>query len=126
MTGCRFNAKNTLPKNYLGLAEKAGAKVFPLTTVEKIEELADGSWKITAQKSTAWFGGKRTFTAGQVVMAAGTFNTQKLLKRWVWDIPSAWHLSACTSVRALASKKPIPTLVASALLVTVVNNAVAA
>ncbi|NBO09503.1 MAG: GMC family oxidoreductase, partial [Actinobacteria bacterium] len=25
MTGCRFNAKNTLPKNYLGLAEKAGA-----------------------------------------------------------------------------------------------------
>jgi len=81
MTGCRFNAKNTLPKNYLGLAEKAGAKIFPLTTVEKIEELADGSWKITTRKSTAWFGGKRTFTAGQVVVAAGTFNTQKLLHR---------------------------------------------
>ena len=81
MTGCRFNAKNTLPKNYLGLAEKAGAKVFPLTTVEKIEERPDGSWKITARKSTAWFGGKRTFTAGEVVVAAGTFNTQKLLHR---------------------------------------------
>ena len=81
MTGCRFNAKNTLPKNYLGLAEKAGTKVFPLTTVEKIEECADGSWKITARKSTAWFGGRRTFTAGQVVVAAGTYNTQKLLHR---------------------------------------------
>ena len=28
MTGCRHGAKNTLVKNYLGLAEKAGAQVF--------------------------------------------------------------------------------------------------
>ena len=27
MTGCRYGAKNTLVKNYLGLAEKAGAEV---------------------------------------------------------------------------------------------------
>ena len=81
MTGCRFNAKNTLPKNYLGLAEKAGAQVFPEQTVERIEELASGGWKITARKSGAWLGGKRTFTAGQVVVAAGTYNTQKLLHR---------------------------------------------
>ena len=33
MTGCRHGAKNTLVKNYLGLAEKAGAQVFPMTTV---------------------------------------------------------------------------------------------
>ncbi len=32
MTGCRHNAKNTLPKNYLGLAEEAGAKVFAETS----------------------------------------------------------------------------------------------
>lgn len=81
MTGCRFNAKNTLPKNYLGLAEKAGAVVFPETTVEKIQQLGDGGWKITARKSSAWLGGKRVFTAGQVVLAAGTYNTQKLLHR---------------------------------------------
>jgi len=37
MTGCRFNAKNTLPKNYLGLAEAAGAEVFPMTTVTHVE-----------------------------------------------------------------------------------------
>ena len=81
MTGCRYNAKNTLPKNYLGLAEKAGAQVFPEHTVERIEELQSSGWKITARKSGAWFGGKRTFTAGQVVVAAGTYNTQKLLHR---------------------------------------------
>lgn len=81
MTGCRFNAKNTLPKNYLGLAESAGAKVFPEHTVESIEELPSGGWKITARKSSAWFGGKRTFTAGEVVVAAGTYNTQKLLHK---------------------------------------------
>jgi len=85
MTGCRHNAKNTLPKNYLGLAEKAGAKVFSEHTVVKTEQLADGSWRITARKSSAWFGGKRTFTASQVVVAAGTYNTQKLLHKMKLD-----------------------------------------
>ena len=81
MTGCRHNAKNTLPKNYLGLAEKAGAKVFPEHTVTKVAQLSDGSWLITARKSGAWFGGNRRFTAAQVVVAAGTYNTQKLLHK---------------------------------------------
>jgi cholesterol oxidase len=85
MTGCRHNAKNTLPKNYLGLAEKAGAKVFPEHTVIKTEQLSDGSWNITARKSSAWFGGKRTFTASQVVVAAGTYNTQKLMHKMKSD-----------------------------------------
>ncbi len=81
MTGCRFNAKNTLPKNYLGLAEKAGAQVFAETTVERIEQLTNGGWKITARKSSSWFGKKKVFTAADVVVAAGTYNTQKLLHR---------------------------------------------
>ena len=60
------------------LAEKVGAKIFPLTTVTKIEEI-DHGWRITTRKSTSWFGKKKTFTASQVVMGAGTYNTQKLL-----------------------------------------------
>ena len=36
MTGCRHNAKNTLVKNYLHLAEQAGAVVHPLTTVTRV------------------------------------------------------------------------------------------
>ena len=81
MTGCQHNAKNTLPKNYLGLAESAGAMVFPEHTVTKVEQLADGSWVVTARKSSAWFGKKRRFTAANVVIAAGTYNTQKLLHK---------------------------------------------
>ena len=81
MTGCRFNAKNTLPKNYLGLAEKAGVEVFPELTVERFEELSGGLWKISARKSSAWFGSKEVFFAKEVVLAAGTYNTQKLLHR---------------------------------------------
>ncbi len=36
MTGCRYGAKNTLVKNYLGLAESAGAQVHPMTTVTEL------------------------------------------------------------------------------------------
>lgn len=81
MTGCPNNAKNTLPKNYLGLAEAAGATVFPLTTAIKLEEQTDSSWVVHATRSTSWLGGERIFTAREVVVAAGTYNTQKLLHR---------------------------------------------
>ncbi len=87
MTGCRYNAKNTLPKNYLGLAESAGVKVFPLTTVKSFAPLAGNNWKIQTVKSGRWFGGKKIFTANQVVLAAGTYNTQKLLHRMRDDGP---------------------------------------
>jgi cholesterol oxidase len=80
MTGCRHNAKNTLPKNYLGLAEKAGAQVFPLTTVTKLERMSDGRWKVTAKSTTGY--GKKIFIARDVVMAAGTYNTQKLMHKF--------------------------------------------
>ena len=39
MTGCRHNAKNTLVKNYLYLAEQHGARVHPLTTVTRVRPL---------------------------------------------------------------------------------------
>ena len=40
MTGCRHNAKNTLVKNYLYLAERAGAAVHPDTTAVAVRPLA--------------------------------------------------------------------------------------
>ena len=40
MTGCRHNAKNTLTKNYLYLAEQAGAEVYPMTTVTSVRAAA--------------------------------------------------------------------------------------
>lgn len=81
MTGCRHNAKNTLPKNYLGLAEQAGAQVYPMTTVTKFEHGSDGRWTVTAEKTGRWVNRPKIFTATQVIVAAGTYNTQKLLHR---------------------------------------------
>ena len=49
MTGCRHNAKNTLVKNYLGLAERAGAVVHPLTTVTGLRPLPAGRWEVDAR-----------------------------------------------------------------------------
>ena len=81
MTGCQFNAKNTLPKNYLGLAESAGAKVFPMTTVKSFSHDADGLWEILAVKTNDPFASTIRFEAKQVIVAAGTYNTQKLLHK---------------------------------------------
>src|SRR5512139_4050000 len=39
MVGCRYNAKNTLTKNYLYFAEKRGARVVPEATVTDIRPL---------------------------------------------------------------------------------------
>lgn len=82
MTGCRNNAKNTLPKNYLGLAERSGAQVFPMTTATQIELCEDGNWKISTRNTDKFLGTKtKTFYAKDVIVAAGTFNTQKLLHK---------------------------------------------
>jgi cholesterol oxidase len=80
MTGCRHNAKNTLVKNYLYLAEKAGADVIPMTTVTGFEQRADGLWDVGAVRTGRWVRRKRrTYTATHVVLAGGTWGTQKLL-----------------------------------------------
>jgi cholesterol oxidase len=82
MTGCRVGAKNTLVKNYLHLAERAGVRVEPLTTVTGLQQRKDGSWEVQVARTGAWFAKRRrTLRAGQVVVAAGTWGTQNLLHR---------------------------------------------
>jgi cholesterol oxidase len=83
MTGCRHNAKNTLVKNYLYLAEKAGAVVHPLTTVTRIRPRTGGGYEVTTVRTGAWVGRRtrQTFTADEVVLAAGGWGTQQLLHR---------------------------------------------
>src|SRR4051812_41842984 len=63
MSGCRVGAKNTLVKNYLHLAERGGAKVFPLTTVTSLRE-TDGGWEVRTERTGATLRkGRRTITA---------------------------------------------------------------
>ncbi|MGH3502557.1 MAG: NAD(P)-binding protein, partial [Nocardioidaceae bacterium] len=84
MTGCRHHAKNTLTKNYLHLAEQAGACVHPLTTVTRVSPLPGGGYRVMTRPTDA----KRTrrheggvLTAEQVVFAASALGTQRLLHR---------------------------------------------
>jgi cholesterol oxidase len=81
MTGCRPGAKNTLVKNYLYLAEQAGTVVHPLTTVTRISPRPGGGWEVEAVRTGAWRERRtvRRWTCDQVVLAAGTFGTQRLL-----------------------------------------------
>ena len=82
MTGCRHNAKNTLVKNYLYLAEKAGAKIFDRTTVTALHPQADGSWVVDTERTGSWVAkGRKQLTADRVIVAAGSWGTQNLLHR---------------------------------------------
>ena len=81
MIGCPTNAKNTLDKNYLYLAEKKGVKVFPETEAFLIRD--DGAGRFTVQaKSPGWgslIQAQGTFSANKVIVAAGTIGTIRLL-----------------------------------------------
>lgn len=83
--GCKFNAKNTLDKNYLYFAEKRGAQVFAETRVVDVRPLngkddgADG-YEMKVESSTTWFGRqKRTVRCRHVVFAASAIGTMELL-----------------------------------------------
>lgn len=83
MVGCRFDAKNTLDKNYLYLAEKRGAVIQPLTKITSLRPLnSDGSagWVLMCQATDSWLRRKqRTLRARHVVLAGGVLGTLKLL-----------------------------------------------
>ncbi|MEV4481922.1 GMC family oxidoreductase [Micromonospora coxensis] len=82
LTGCRQGAKNTLVKNYLYLAEAAGAVVHPLTTVTAVRPLPDGGYAVDTRRTGGWLRPRRRrYTAGQVIVAAGALGTQRLLHR---------------------------------------------
>ena len=80
MTGCRHDAKNTLVKNYLALAESAGVHIRDRATVTHIEPCGD-KWKITVRRTGSVNPQSETIECNQVVLAAGTYGTQRLLHR---------------------------------------------
>jgi cholesterol oxidase len=55
MVGCRYNAKNTLDKNYLWFAEQWGAKIEAEREVTRVE-YKDGLYHVTTVSSTSFFG----------------------------------------------------------------------
>ncbi len=93
MVGCRYNAKNTLRKNYLWFAERAGATVLADREVTRLVPLApdgspdpeaDGShgWLVETEHPGAWIRKRRrSFRARGVVLAAGALGSTRLLLR---------------------------------------------
>ena len=104
MTGCRHNAKNTLVKNYLHLAESAGAVVHPLTTVTRVEpraarsgakgrsaaddptmcgesEARDEGYVVTSRATGKGRSTEQRWIAQHVIVAGGAWGTQQLLHR---------------------------------------------
>ena len=84
MSGCRHNAKNTLVKNYLYLAERNGAKVLPLTTVTRVSPREGGGYDVRVRFTKAKArrrSATRTLSAEQVVFSASALGTQRLLHR---------------------------------------------
>ena len=87
LVGCRYNAKNTLPKNYLYFAEKWGVEVRPQAQVDDIQPLAgeqaDGArYQISYYDPTrVFFKPRQRVRAHSVIVAAGVIGTLKLLFR---------------------------------------------
>jgi cholesterol oxidase len=87
MVGCRYNAKNTLVKNYLYFAEKWGAQVMPEVEVRDIQPLPpdqpDGArYRVVYRSSTAWLARpEHAVRARNVICSAGALGTLRLLLR---------------------------------------------
>ncbi len=87
MVGCKYNAKNTLDKNYLYFAQKHGARIFAETRVVDVRPLngmPDGcdGYEIHTESSTALFNRqRRRFSCRGVVFAASSLGTVELMLR---------------------------------------------
>jgi cholesterol oxidase len=80
MVGCRPGAKNTLDKNYLFLAEKAGARIAPDTLVTLVETLPDGGYRLRWRRSNGLLSSETgATTAREVVFSGGVLGTVRLL-----------------------------------------------
>ncbi len=83
MTGCRYNAKNTLDKNYLYFAQKNGAKISSETEVYQVKPIDNATGKtgytVYTKSSTKLFKTKQVITAKGVIFSAGVLGTLKLL-----------------------------------------------
>jgi len=87
MIGCRENAKNTLPKNYLYFAEKNGVEIRPEAQVTEIGKVEDGV-EDGARYRVRYHNPRRAIRAENaevyttnVIVAAGVIGTLNLLLR---------------------------------------------
>jgi cholesterol oxidase len=78
--GCRVYAKNTLDKNYIPVAIKNGAKLWPLHLVTGIEPI-NGGYRVTYDHLAYSERVEGKVTARRVIVAAGSLGSTELLLR---------------------------------------------
>ncbi len=79
MVGCRYEAKNSLDKNYLFFAEKQGAKVIADQKVEVVD-FKDNLYTVHCTRPSGWWPQKKTtYQAKGIVFAAGVLGTLDIL-----------------------------------------------
>ena len=78
MVGCRYNAKNTLDKNYLYFAQKNGAKIKAESEVYDVIP-NENSYNVKWKSSTKIFKKHGQITCKGIVFAGGALGTVKLL-----------------------------------------------
>jgi cholesterol oxidase len=84
MLGCSQHAKNTLDLNYIPLAEKHGAEVYPLHLVDRIEPLDDNGYRVSFDRldpANPNRSERSSVVGRQLILAAGTLGTSELLLR---------------------------------------------
>lgn len=87
MVGCRYNAKNTLLKNYLYFAERQGAEVRAEAEARDIRPLPPGQpdgarYEVLYRRPTAWLPERpRHVRARNVILSGGTVGTLRLMFR---------------------------------------------
>src|SRR5258706_5128005 len=78
--GCPVEAKNTLEKNYLFIAEKNGAEIRPLHLVTNIEPIP-GGYRVHHSELKDGGSVAGSTTADPVILAAGSMGSTELLLR---------------------------------------------
>lgn len=83
MVGCRYNAKNSLDKNYLFFAQRKGARIQAETEVYDIQPLdgfdGAGGYRVRWRSSTGWLKQRGSYTCDGIILAGGALGTVQLL-----------------------------------------------
>ncbi len=82
MTGCRNNAKNTLDRNYLHLAQQLGVAILAehkVTSVKPSGDNGSDGYILSFRKSTSYFSKIKTLKTKGLVFSGGVLGTIPLL-----------------------------------------------
>ncbi len=79
MTGCPYNAKNTLDKNYLYLAQQKGAAILAEHTVTGLIPEKNNTYTLIYEKTGSLLAKKKKLKAKGIIFAGGVLGTVPLL-----------------------------------------------